>query len=125
MSLFNLIALGSSNSRRTKTIKVNAAPLAGNYTPGGLALDFTTITDPTFQGSCFPGSVPTAVQVDSSPAGYSAEAISLAPAAPTLSNSYALKIYTAPGVEMTAIAIPASLVADAFLLSLAGPNWGF
>lgn len=123
MPNFNLVALGSSNTRRGKTIKVSAAPIAGTYIPGGLPLDLTTITDPTFQGSCFPGKVPDSIQVENSPAGYSAEIV--AGAGTTLATAYALKLFTAPGTEMTAIAIPAALVADSFLLALFGPNWGF
>lgn len=123
MALFTLTALGSSNTRREKTIKVAAAPLAGTYVVGGLALDLTTITDPTFQGSCFPGQVPTRIQIENAPAGYSAEIV--AGAGVTLATAFALKIFTAPGTELTAIAIPAALVADSFLLVLFGPNWGF
>jgi hypothetical protein len=122
-NLFNLVAINSLNTRRQKTIKVSAAPLAGNYTPGGLALDLTTITDPSFRGSCFPGMVPQSIQVENAPAGYSAEIV--AGSGTTLATAFALKIYTAPNVEMTAIAIPANLVADFFLLALLGPNWGF
>ena len=123
MANFNLVATGSSYTRRQKTIKVAAAPLAGNYVVGGLPLDLTTITDPQFQGSCFPGSVPTSIQVENAPAGYTAEVV--AGSGTTLATAFNLKVYTAPGVEMTAIAIPAALVADAFLLALFGPNWGF
>jgi|GEM_PF-4122352 len=122
-ALFNLVAAGSSNSRRQKTIKVTAAPLAGNYVVGGLALDLTTITDPNFLGSCFPSKVPDSIQVENCPDGYSAEIVP--GAGNTLATAFALKIFTAPGTEMTAIALPAALVADSFLLALFGPNWGF
>jgi hypothetical protein len=123
MPLTSLIAVGSSNTRRQKTIKAKAA-LVGSYVPvTGVPLDLTTMTDPTFQGSCFPGMVPTTIQIDNSPAGYSGEII--AGTGTTLATAYALKIYTAPGVEMTAIAFPAALLADSFLLAMTGPNWGF
>lgn len=122
-SLFTLTAVSSSNSRRQKTIKINAAPLAGNYVVGGLAIDLTTITDPQFQGSCFPGKVPDRIQIENCPDGYSAEIVP--GAGTTLATAFALKIFTAPGTEMTAIALPAALVADSFLLALYGPNWGF
>lgn len=125
MALFGITAVNSSNTRRQKTIKVKAAPLAGNYVPGGLTLDLTAITDPTFQGSCFPGSIPNFIQVENAPVGYSAEVVPSGIVGATLANAYLLKIYTAPGTEMTAIAIPAALVADYFLLALVGPNWGF
>lgn len=122
MSL-TLVAVSSSNTRRQKTIKLNATPV-GNYVVGGVPIDLTTITDPTFQGSCFPGSVPKSAQVDNTPAGYTAEIV--AGTDPTqLATTYKLKVYTAPGTEMTAIAFPAALLADSFLLALTGPNWGF
>lgn len=118
-----LTAVSSSNTRRQKTIKIKAAPTSVTYTVGGIPIDLTTITDPTFQGSCFPGQVPQLIQVENAPAGYSAEVV--AGAGSTLANAFNLKIFTAPGTEMTAITIPAALVADSFLLALVGPNWGF
>jgi hypothetical protein len=123
MPNFNISAVGSSNTRRSKTIKVKAAPTSITYIPGGLPLDLTTITDPTFQGSCFPGKVPDYIQVENSPAGYSAEIV--AGSGTTLATAFNLKFFTAPGTEMTAITVPAALVADSFLLALVGPNWGF
>ena len=119
---FTLVAVSSSNTRRQKTIKVTAVP-TGNYTVGGDPIDLTTITDPTFQGSCFPGQVPTGIQVENAPAGYAAEIV---PAGgTTLATAFKLKLYTAPGVEEGAVAYPAALLADSFLLALFGPNWGF
>jgi hypothetical protein len=118
----NLTAVSSSNTRRQKTIKIKAAP-TGSYVVGGVPIDLTSITDPTFQGSCFPGQVPQAIQVDNAPAGYSAEVV--AGAGTTLATAFNLKVYTAPGTEMTAIAFPAGLLADSFLLAMTGPNWGF
>lgn len=120
---FTLVAIGSSNTRRSKTIKIKASPLAGTYVVGGLPIDLTAITDPQFQGSCFPGKVPDYIQVENAPVGYAAEIV--AGSGTALTNAYNLKIYTAMGTELTAIAIPAAIVADFFLLALVGPNWGF
>lgn len=123
MPLGTLTALGSSNSRRQKTIKV-AATVVGNYVPvTGVPLDLTTVVDPNFLGSCFPGQVPQSIQIENAPDGYSGEII--AGTGTNLATAFALKIYTAPGVEMTAIAFPAALLADSFLLAMFGPNWGF
>ncbi|HEV2709144.1 MAG TPA: hypothetical protein VGU67_02925 [Edaphobacter sp.] len=228
-----LVAVSSSNSRRQKTIKIKATPV-GSYVAGGDVIDLTAITDPTFQGSCFPGSVPNVVQIDNTPAGYSAEivagssaglvapgtvtptpsttggtlaagnyfykvtalnaagettgsaeasttttgstgSVALAwaavsgatsyrvyrgtaagaesvfyttgtnsytdtnaastagtvpttnttPSTPTLATAFKLKVFSAPGTELSAGAYPAALLADSFLLALTGPNWGF
>lgn len=117
-----LVAISSSNTRRQKTIKIKATP-SGSYVVGGDPIDLSAITDPTYQGSCFPGSVPNTVQVDNAPAGYSAEIV--AGTGTTLATAFKLKVFTAPGTEMTAIAYPAGLLADSFTLALTGPNWGF
>jgi hypothetical protein len=119
---FVLVAVSSSNSRRQKTILVKATP-TGSYVVGGDPIDLTAITDPQFQGSCFPGKVPDLIRIDNAPAGYSAEIV--AGSGTTLATAFKLKLYTAPNTEMTAIAYNAALLADFFLLALGGPNWGF
>jgi hypothetical protein len=54
------------------------------------------------------------------PVGYNAEIIP----GTTLKN-WKLKVYTAAGTEMTAIAYPAALTADPFLCELTGPLGNF
>jgi hypothetical protein len=120
---FTLVAVSSSNTRRQKTIKLNATP-TGSYVTGGVPIDLTAITDPTFQGCCFPGSVPKLVQVDNAPAGYTAEIVAGTDGT-ALATAFKLKVYSVAGTELTAAAFPAALLADSFLLSLTGPNWGF
>lgn len=117
-----LAAVSFSNSRRQKTITINATP-TGSYPPGGDPIDLTAITDPTFQGSCFPGKVPDRVLILNVPAGYDAEIV--AGTGTTLATAFKLKVYSAPGTELAAAAYPAALLADAFQLALIGPNWGF
>lgn len=115
-------AVSSSNTRRQKTIKIKATP-SGNYPAGGDPIDLTNITDPQFQGSCFPGKIPDYIQIENSPAGYTAEIV--AGTGTTLATAFKLKVFTAAGTELTAAAYPAALLADFFLLALIGPNWGF
>lgn len=117
-----LVAQGTSNSRRQKTIKLSATP-TGAYPAGGDPIDLTAIADPQFLGSCFPGQVPQSVQIENSPDGYTAEIV--AGTGITLATAYKLKIFSAPNTELTAAAYPAGLTADSFLLALSGPNWGF
>jgi len=121
---FALVVAGEAqNTRRQKTIRIRATP-SGSYTVGGDPIDLTTITNPTFKPGVYPGQVPSINSVvENSPAGYSAELV--AGSGTTLATAFNLKIYTAPGVEMTAIAYPAALTGDSFLIGLLGPNWGF
>ena len=121
---FSLVALYSTNSRRTKTIEVTATP-TGAYTPGGDPIDLTTLVDTTFQGNCFPGSVPKVIKIENSAVGYTAEIIATGTVPATLSNAYKMKVFSGGGAELPAAAYPAGLLADAFLLELVGPNWGF
>lgn len=117
-----IVAIGTSNTRRSKTIKTTMTP-SGTYPTGGDPIDLTTITNPTFQQGVQPGSVPTSVQIDNTPAGFAAEIV--AGTGTNLATSFKLKVYSAPGVELANAAYPAGLLADSFLVALNGPNWGF
>jgi hypothetical protein len=109
-------------SRRKKTLYVALTPSA-NYVVGGDTVNLTAaggMTNPKNLPGGFPATLPKQVYVENSPAGYSAEWVP----GTTLANGK-LKIYTAPGTEMTAIAYNAALLADPFVLRLIGPIGNF
>lgn len=119
MATIALVSQYKDTSRRKKTLIVKGT-LAGTYTVGGVTVDWTTTTNPKFISNGLVGSNPQHAEVINAPAGYSTELI----AGTTLKN-WLLKIYTAPGVELTAIAIPAALIADPLLFELTGPLGNF
>lgn len=106
-------------TRRRKVLTV-AVTLSGDYTVGGDTVDLTTVTNPLMLSNGKVSALPTRATVVNSPDGYSAEFITGA----TL-QTCKLKVYTAMGTELTAIAYPAALIADPFLIELSGPLGAF
>lgn len=114
-----LVTLRKDLSRRNKHLIISATP-SGSYATGGDTVDLTKLTNPKFISNGLAGAVPKAVEIINTPGGYSAEFI----IGTTLANSK-LKIYSAPGTELSAAAYPAALTSNAFQIELVGPLGGF
>ena len=122
MATLAITALKPDYSRRRR-VRRNSIVASGNYTVGGIPIDLTAILNPNFYGDVFMGTVPALEDMilEKVPAGYSAEIV--AGAGTTLATAFNLKLYTAPGTEMTAIALPAGITGDNFLLFINQQAW--
>ena len=106
-------------TRRRKNLTISATP-SGDYVVGGDTADLTAVTNPKGISNGKVAALPKTAKVVNSPGGYVGEFIIGA----TLATCK-LKVYTAMGVELTAIAYNATLLADPFLIELSGPLGNF
>jgi hypothetical protein len=116
------IALVTSHrdvSRRKKKLTLTGT-LSGNYAVGGVPIDFTTVTNPKMASGGKPAANPTFGEVTNQPGGYAMTLIQ-----GTTMKNWLLKIWTAPGTEMTVIAIPAAIIAEPVIMELTGPLGNF
>jgi hypothetical protein len=119
------------------TTRAYKGTLTGSYVQSngtvGEILDPTSATDPNYYnepiGGIFNLADHTAglyeSKVTKGPAGYTAE-LKLNTAPTSWANAYALKIYSAVGVELAAAAYPAAILANpTFEFEIVGPNGSF
>lgn len=120
-----LVALKVDYTRRRKRNRIQVTPV-GTYAAGGQVIDFTALTNPTFQPnvgiSGFNIPPLSDITVTKAPAGYSAEVV-VGTDATALATAFKLKIFTTADAELAAGAYPASLLADFFELEVNVNSW--
>lgn len=116
-------------TRRRKRNRLSLA-LTGSYVQAGATtgeiLDLTNIQNPSNYSNTSFGEIPKIddFEITKMPAGYNCEIVALSPAVPTLSNSFALKIWASPGTEFTAGAYNAALLAATLYMEVNTSTWG-
>lgn len=117
-----LTALQTTYDRRRKTRRYTSIA-TGAYTTGGVAIDFSTVANPSFEPDVFLGKVPGFDELFAQmPDGYSCQFVPGTD--PTqLALAWKLKIFTAPATELAAAAFPAPLLADSILIDVNQRAW--
>ena len=100
---------------RRKKLLTGSGTVSGNYTPGGSTVDLSTVQNPKMISNGKIAAQPERGIVISGGAGYPAELI---PGA-TL-KTWLLKVSSAPGNELGAVAFPAAVIADPFVFEFSG-----
>jgi hypothetical protein len=115
-----ITALKPLPSRRNIQKRYSLA-LTGNYATGGVALDLSTILNPSFYEAVNFGGpgLPALSQFSVvAPAGYEVEVVSSGVGSPTLATGFLLKFYTTAATEVAAGAFPAGLTGSPTYLTV-------